>query len=301
MIRPTTTQRKWQKRAALFALRVMLIGCSVHRPIRSLHRLFTIAALLSYLAPAAAFTASDWLSTSNMHPSIARISRLRPLVRGMGAARMSTTQSSGRTSAVASHSKQPGKQEPPLDCNPPRGTRDFYPEDMRVRQWLFNTWRETAEQFGFEEYDAPVVEHEQLYTRKAGEQVAQQLYSFEDKSGRRLALRPEITPSLARMIAGKGAALHAPIKWFSIPQCWRYERMSKGRKREHYQWNVDIWGVPGVQAEVELIGSLVAAMTKLGLTAKDVGIKVNFPETNNAWKLKLAHSRDLVLDMAAGR
>src|SRR3546814_5165983 len=123
---------------------------------------------------------------------------------------------------------------------------------MRRRKWLFNTWRDTAEKFGFEEYDAPVVEHEQLYTRKAGEQVSQQLYSFEDKSGRKLALRPEITPSLARMIAGRGGALHTPITWFSIPQCWRYERMSRGRKREHYQWNVDIWGVRSDEHTSEL-------------------------------------------------
>lgn len=112
-----------------------------------------------------------------------------------------------------------------------QGTRDFYPEDHRLQTWLFSQWRAAAARHGFEEYDAPVVEPEQLYTRKSGEEIADQLYTFEDKSGRRLSLRPEMTPSLARMVLGKGKALALPIKWFSLPQCWRYEKMSRGRRR----------------------------------------------------------------------
>lgn len=112
-----------------------------------------------------------------------------------------------------------------------QGTRDFYPEEFRLKSWLHGKWRETSNQFGFEEYDAPVVESEQLYIRKGGEEITQQLYNFVDKGGRRLSLRPEMTPSLARMVLAKGKAVHYPLKWFSIPQCWRYERMTRGRRR----------------------------------------------------------------------
>jgi len=158
---------------------------------------------------------------------------------------------------------------------PPKGTRDFYPDDHRLKQWMFNKWRYIAELYNFEEYDAPVLEHEELYIRKAGEEITQQLYNFEDKGGRRLSLRPEMTPSLARMILAKGKSLSYPIKWFAIPQCWRYERMTKGRRREHYQWNMDVWGVSGVEAEAELLSAIVASFRSMGLTAKDVGIKIN--------------------------
>jgi len=158
---------------------------------------------------------------------------------------------------------------------PPRGTRDFFPEDMRLRTWLFDHFRDVARQFGFEEYDAPVVETEELYIRKAGEEITGQLYNFADKKGRRLALRPEMTPSLARMVLARGGALKLPAKWFSIPQCWRYERMTRGRKREHYQWNMDVFGVAGVTAEVELLAAIVTFLKRLGLTSSDVGIKVS--------------------------
>ncbi len=129
-----------------------------------------------------------------------------------------------------------------LNSGPPRGTRDFYPSDMRVRSWLFEHWKVVASQFGFEEYDAPILESEDLYIRKSGEEVSQQLYNFKDKGGRRVALRPEMTPSLARMVMARQNGLTLPIKWFSIPQCWRYERTTRGRRREHFQWNMDIWG-----------------------------------------------------------
>ncbi len=162
-----------------------------------------------------------------------------------------------------------------MDLSPPRGTRDFFPEDMRLRHWLFGHFREVARLFGFEEYDAPVVESEELYTRKAGEEIVQQLYTFQDKSGRRLALRPEMTPSLARLVLQKGKSLSLPLKWFSIPQCWRYERMTRGRRREHYQWNLDILGVIETTAEAELLSALAAFFARVGLGAQDVGIKVS--------------------------
>jgi histidyl-tRNA synthetase len=162
-----------------------------------------------------------------------------------------------------------------LDTNPPKGTRDFYPEDMRLRTWLFDQWRSVAMAFGFSEYDAPVLEAESLYTRKAGEEVTQQLYNFVDKGDRAVALRPEMTPSLARMVMAKKGGLNLPLKWFSIPQCWRYERMTRGRRREHFQWNMDIWGVPGEEADVELLSAMVYFFESVGLTTEDVGIKVN--------------------------
>jgi histidyl-tRNA synthetase len=162
-----------------------------------------------------------------------------------------------------------------LDTNPPKGTRDFYPDDMRLRSWLFDQWRQVAKTYAFSEYDAPVLESEALYTRKAGEEVTQQLYNFVDKGDRAVALRPEMTPSLARMVMAKKGGLPLPLKWFSIPQCWRYERMTRGRRREHFQWNMDIWGVSGVEAEAELLSAMVTFFQNVGLKHEDVGIKVN--------------------------
>lgn len=162
-----------------------------------------------------------------------------------------------------------------LDTNPPKGTRDFYPPDMRLRTWLFDQWRSVASLYGFSEYDAPVLESESLYTRKAGEEVTQQLYNFVDKGDRAVALRPEMTPSLARMVMAKKGGLTLPLKWFSIPQCWRYERMTRGRRREHFQWNMDVWGVGGIEAEAELLSAMVTFFKKVGLSSEDVGIKVN--------------------------
>ncbi|KAH8055427.1 histidyl-trna synthetase [Aureococcus anophagefferens] len=129
----------------------------------------------------------------------------------------------------------------PFWLDPPSGTRDFEPGVMRVRNWLFGAMRETALEFGFKEYDAPVLEHVELYERKAGEEISSQMYNFVDKEGARVTLRPEMTPSLARMATGEVRAT-LPLKWFSIPQCWRFETTQRGRKREHYQWNMDIVG-----------------------------------------------------------
>ena len=156
-----------------------------------------------------------------------------------------------------------------------RGTRDFYPEEMRLRNWLFERFHAAARSHGFEEYDSPVLESEELYTRKAGEEITTQLYNFEDKGGRRVALRPEMTPSLARMVMAKSGALPIPIKWYSIPQCWRYERTQRGRGREHYQWNVDIWGMHGLEADAELLSVLVHFFRAVGLKSDDLVIRVS--------------------------
>ncbi len=162
-----------------------------------------------------------------------------------------------------------------MDLQSVKGTRDFYPEAMRMRNWLFEIWRTTALQFGFEEYDACVLEHAELYTRKAGDEITEQLYSFEDKSGRHLSLRPEMTPSLARMVLQHQKALSFPLKWFSVPQCFRYERMTRGRRREHFQWNADIIGEPTEIAEAEILSLLLMVCQNLGLTAKDIRLFLN--------------------------
>ena len=156
-----------------------------------------------------------------------------------------------------------------------RGTRDFYPEDMRLRNWLFDNFDDAALLHGFQEYDAPVLESEELYTRKQGEEITQQLYNFKDKGDRKVALRPEMTPSLARMVMSRAGVLPMPIKWYSIPQCWRYERTQRGRGREHYQWNVDIWGTDAISADAELISVLVTFFRGVGLTEEDLVIKMS--------------------------
>jgi histidyl-tRNA synthetase len=156
----------------------------------------------------------------------------------------------------------------------PRGTRDFYPEDHRLREWLFDHFRAVSRSFGFEGVDAPVLEYEELFTRKAGEEIVDQLYHFE-LHDRRYALRGEITPSIARMVMARAGALRLPLRWYSIPQCWRYERMTRGRRREHYQWNLDIWGEPGVTAEAELISAVFALVDRLGLAPDDVRIRLS--------------------------
>ena len=156
-----------------------------------------------------------------------------------------------------------------------RGTRDFYPEDMRLRNWLFDNFIAASLLHGFEEYDAPVLEHEDLYTRKQGEEITQQLYNFQDKGDRKVALRPEMTPSLARMVMARAGSLPMPIKWFSIPQCWRYERTQRGRGREHYQWNVDIWGTTELSADAELISVMVTFFEEIGLSSDDIVISIS--------------------------
>lgn len=159
--------------------------------------------------------------------------------------------------------------------NPPRGMRDFYPQDMRLRNFIFHAWHQAARASNFKPYDACVIESLDLLKRKGGEEIAEQLYTFTDKSGRQLALRAEMTPTLARMIAACQNELQFPLKWYSIAQCFRYERMSKGRKREHYQWNLDIVGAPSLLAEAEVINTAAQAIFAMGLAPGDIKIHVN--------------------------
>ncbi|MFN2421227.1 MAG: histidine--tRNA ligase [Gemmatimonadota bacterium] len=153
--------------------------------------------------------------------------------------------------------------------DPLKGTRDFYPGAMRLRRWIESRWREVAERYGFEEYDAPVLEPLDLYTDKSGEEIVGQLYTFEDKGGRRVALRPEMTPSLARMVAARSRALAMPLKWYSVPRLFRYERPQRGRLREFFQLNLDILGVEGVEADAEIIAAGVDVLRACGLSAED--------------------------------
>lgn len=170
-----------------------------------------------------------------------------------------------------------------ISYEPPRGMRDFYPEEMRQRNNIFDAWRSAAIQYGFQPYDACVVESLELLERKSGEEVADQIYHFKDKSGRDLALRPEMTPTLARMVAARQGQLVFPLKWFTIAQCFRYERMTRGRKREHYQWNMDIVGSASILAEVEILAAAASAVQAMGLP-------------DSAWRVHI-NSRALLAEM----
>lgn len=165
--------------------------------------------------------------------------------------------------------------EASLHFEPPRGMRDFYPEEMDARNAIFNAWTQAARRFGFAQYDSCVVESLELLKRKSGDEIVDQIYTFKDKSDRDLALRPEITPTLARMIAARQGALSFPLKWFAIAQCFRYERTTKGRKREHYQWNLDIVGEESLAAEAEVLACALSALSALGLNEHDIQVHYN--------------------------
>jgi len=155
------------------------------------------------------------------------------------------------------------------------GFRDFYPEDLSLRNHIFATWRSVAARYGFEEYDGPPLESLEMYTQKSGDEIVQQLYAFRDKGDREVALRPEMTPTLARMVAARVQALKKPIRWFSIPQLFRYERQQRGRLREHFQLNMDIIGEAGPLADAELMAAAIDSMRAFGLGPKDVQLRVS--------------------------
>src|SRR5213082_3380437 len=155
------------------------------------------------------------------------------------------------------------------------GFRDFYPDELALRNHIFATWREVARRYGFQEYDGPPLEPLELYTDKSGEEIVQQLYTFEDKGGRKVALRPEMTPTLARMVGAHAQALKKPIRWFSIPQLFRYERQQRGRLREHFQLNMDIIGEASPLADAELIAAAIDVMRAFGFKAADAQARVS--------------------------
>ncbi len=160
------------------------------------------------------------------------------------------------------------------------GFREFYPEDLVRRNHIFRLWRQTANAFGFAEYDAPVLEPLELYKAKSGEEIENQLFSFTDKGGREVALRPEMTPTVCRLVGARASALKRPIKWFSIAEFYRYERMQKGRGRCFHQFNADIFGEPGPEAEIELIALLIQCLGAFGLTEQDFYVRLS---DRNLW------------------
>jgi histidyl-tRNA synthetase len=155
------------------------------------------------------------------------------------------------------------------------GFRDFYPEDLALRAHIFRTWRTVATRYGFEEYDGPPLEPLDLYTAKSGDEIVGQLYNFKDKGDRDVALRPEMTPTLARMVAAQASKLRKPIRWFSIPQLFRYERQQRGRLREHFQFNCDLIGEAGPLADAEIIALAIDVVRAFGLTPKDVRVRLS--------------------------
>ena len=159
---------------------------------------------------------------------------------------------------------------------PVKGTRDFYPEQMAIRTWLYNTARSVAESFGYQEYEAPILESLELYAAKSGEElVKEQSYVFKDRGGSEIALRPELTPSLARMIAQRQEQLSFPVRWWSFGPFWRYERPQKGRTREFFQWNVDMLGADAPEADAENVAVLATLFRRVGLRPEQILILVN--------------------------
>jgi histidyl-tRNA synthetase len=153
------------------------------------------------------------------------------------------------------------------------GFRDFYPADLRVRSHIMQAWRGSALRYGFEEYDGPPLEALELYTEKSGEEIIGQLFSFTDKGGRAVSLRPEMTPTLARMVGARAGGLRKPVRWFCMPQLFRYETPQRGRLREHFQWNVDIIGEDDIAADAEVLAVALDALRALGLGAADLAAR----------------------------
>ncbi len=162
-----------------------------------------------------------------------------------------------------------------MNIPPVKGTRDFYPPDMAVRNWIIDGWKRVSVCNGFEEYDGPIFEYLKMFQIKSGDEIVEQLFSLQDRGGRDLAIRPEITPTLARMVNQQINSLPRPIKWYSVPRLCRAERPQKGRLREFFQWNIDIIGVDDVLADAEVIFTTVDYLRGVGLTNKDVKVKMS--------------------------
>lgn len=163
-----------------------------------------------------------------------------------------------------------------LNTQPYKGTRDFYPEDMRLRRYIFDKWRQVCESFGYEEYDGPILEPLELYKSKTSDEIVnEQSYSFTDRGDRQVIMRPEMTPTVSRMVAARRQELGYPLRLFSIPNCFRYERPQKGRLREFWQLNADIFGVEGIEADIEIIQLADAIMKAFGAKPGSYEIRVN--------------------------
>jgi len=161
-----------------------------------------------------------------------------------------------------------------MKIEPVTGTRDFYPEQMFIQDYIFSTWAKVAKRYGYENFDGPMLEPAQLWQLKSGAEIPDQMYVLDDKGGRKLAIRPELTPTLARMIAEKQKSLSKPIRWFSNARCWRYERPQSGRLREFFQLNVDCVGSDSMQLDAEVIVTAVDMLREFGLNEKDFYIRL---------------------------
>jgi len=170
--------------------------------------------------------------------------------------------------------------------NPLPGFRDFYPEDLAVRRYIFGKWRDAARRYGFREYDGPPLEPLELFTQKSGEEIVGQLFNFVDKGDRAVALRPEMTPTLARMVGAHHRDYKKPIKWFAIPQLFRYEKQQRGRLREHFQFNADIIGESDVSADAELIALAIDTLRSFGLSENDFVVRLS---DRQAWQRYLSN------------
>lgn len=169
-----------------------------------------------------------------------------------------------------------------MPAGPLPGFRDFYPTELAERAFIFSKWREVARRYALVEIDGPPLEALELYTKKSGDEIVAQLYEFEDKGKRRVALRPEMTPTVARMVAARAQTLRKPVRWFSIPQLFRYERQQRGRLREHYQLNVDIIGESDVSADAELLACAIDMLRACGLTKDDIVVRFSDRRVLNA-------------------
>jgi len=169
-----------------------------------------------------------------------------------------------------------------LDTAPYKGVQDFYPEDMVILNYIFSVWKKVSERFSYQEYGASPLELAEIYKEKSGDEIVnEQMFVFTDRGGREVALRPEMTPTLARMVAARRRALKFPLRWFSIPNLFRYERPQKGRRREHFQLNCDIVGVAGIEADREIMSLAIAVMKEFGAKDDDFQVRLNNADIND--------------------
>ena len=170
-----------------------------------------------------------------------------------------------------------------LSTQPYKGARDFYPEDQRLQNYIVNTWSKVLERFGYEAYNAPLLENMEIFKAKSGEEiVSEQTYTFTDRGGREVVIRPEMTPSVSRMVAAKRQELAYPLRWYCAPNFWRYERAQRGRLREFWQLNADLFGVAGLEGEHEMILIVDAILKEFGAKRSMYQININNRELMDA-------------------
>ena len=180
-----------------------------------------------------------------------------------------------------------------LSTDPYKGVRDFYPEDMAIQRYIFDTWAQVVESYGFERYDASVLEPAELYRAKTGEEIVnEQTYTFKDRGDREVTLRPEMTPTVARMVAARRRELSFPLRWYSIPNLFRYERTQRGRLREHWQLNCDIFGVDNAAADAEIIDIADRILKNFGAKSEDFVIYINDRQMLNRYFASLNLSKE---------